>query len=80
MEVFLQPAEISLDLVRFYTQLWRVSDTAIISKSHLDLLQNHGRPELMVDTRQMPGFRVYQWDAILDDGTMFKGGWAGQDL
>ena len=74
------------DLARFgalYTPSYeRVSDTAIISKSHLDLLQNHGRPELMVDTRQMPGFKhsVYQWDAILDDGTMFKGGWAGQGL
>ena len=22
---------------------------------------------------------IYQWDAILDDGTMFKGGWVGKD-
>ena len=74
------------DLARFgalYTPSYqRVADTAIISKSHLDLLQNHGRPELMVGTGQIPGFKhsIYQWDAILDDGTMFKGGWAGQGL
>ena len=36
----------------------------------------------MVGTGQIPGFKhsIYQWDAILDDGTMFKGGWAGQGL
>ena len=74
------------DLARFgalYTPSFElVADTAVISQAHLDLLQDHGRPELTADTRQMPGFKhnVYQWDAVLEDGTMFKGGWAGQGL
>ena len=75
------------DLARFgalYTPSFTgVADSRVITEEHLELLQKRGRSELTSESRyRLPGFKhnVYQWDAVLEDGTMYKGGWAGQGL
>ncbi|MEM7079343.1 MAG: serine hydrolase domain-containing protein [Pseudomonadota bacterium] len=75
------------DLARFgllYTPSASVvTEQPIISAAHLDLLQNGGNPALLRNAgAQAPGVKhnVYQWDAVLENGTLFKGGWAGQGL
>ena len=60
-----------------------VSDRRIISEAHVAFLLNEGNPSLLANADdRMPGVRhnIYHWDAVFTDGTLFKGGWAGQGL
>ena len=70
----------------------RVSDARIISKAHVEFLRFGANPALRrnlgaVSTR-MGGqntagpyvHNIYQWDYVHSDGTLYKGGWAGQGL
>ena len=63
-----------------------VDSEGIISDAHIRFLQNAGRPELRTNVGMQgvakSGIKhnIYQWDAVLADGTLFKGGWAGQGL
>lgn len=72
------------DLARFgliYTPAHK--GKSIISAAHIDLLLNQGRPELLANAGyQQPNVRhnVYQWDSVLRNDTLYKGGWAGQGL
>jgi CubicO group peptidase (beta-lactamase class C family) len=75
------------DVARFgllFTPSWRVvSETPIISDAHLRLLLDEGRPELLANAGAGPaGVRhnVYQWDQVMTNGDIYKGGWAGQGL
>ena len=78
------------DLARFgvlFTPSYSVvSDRKIISDAHVEFLLNDGNPELLRNAG-VPGLRdvgikhnIYQWDAVFENGTLFKGGWAGQGL
>jgi len=78
------------DLARFgllFTPSWGVvSDEQIISAAHIELLRHGGDPKLRLNAG-LPGVaesgirhNVYQWDAIYDNDTFYKGGWAGQGL
>ncbi len=74
-----------IDLAKFgllFTPSYQiVSETPIISKDHIEKLLNEGRPELL--GKYLPqGARhnTYQWDMIFEDGTLYKGGWAGQGI
>lgn len=78
------------DLARFgllFTPSYTVvSDSRIISDSHIDLLRNGGDPMLRINAG-LPGVaesgvkhNVYQWDEIYTNDTFYKGGWAGQGL
>ena len=72
------------DLARFgliYTPSY--DGPAIVHPEHLKLLLTQGRRQLLENAGvKRPGVRhnIYQWDAVLDDDTLFKGGWAGQGL
>jgi len=83
------------DLARFgmlYTPSYTaISDKRIISKKHVEMLLNGGRPELLQNARwqewkqytheaDQVKHNVYQWDLIWDNGDIYKGGWAGQGL
>jgi len=78
------------DLARFgllFTPSYTaVSDTQIISDSHIDLIRNEGDPNLRrnagLPSVEESGVKhnVYQWDEIYANDTFFKGGWAGQGL
>lgn len=75
------------DLARFgllFTPSYEtVSDRRIISEAHVSFLLNEGNPKLLANAdARMPGIRhnISQWDAVFADGTLFKGGWAGQGL
>ena len=75
------------DLARFgllFTSSYEtVSDRRIISEAHVAFLLNEGNPGLLANAgAAMPGVKhnIYQWDAVFADGTLFKGGWAGQGL
>ena len=75
------------DLARFgllYTPSYGVvSDKRIVSEAHMDLLLNGGNRDLLRNADALfPGAKhnVYQWDVVFEDGTLFKGGWAGQGL
>lgn len=77
------------DVARFgllFTPSYRVvSDERIISERQLDIILNGGRPELLANARYGPppeGIKhnVYQWDAVFDNNTLYKGGWGGQGL
>lgn len=61
-----------------------VSDEQIISDAHVDLLRNGGDPALLrnAGVPASAGIRhnVYQWDAVFENDSFFKGGWAGQGL
>lgn len=78
------------DLARFgllFTPSYKVvSDRQIISDSHIELLRNGGDPSLIrhggATGPDEAGIRhnIYQWDAIFENDSFFKGGWAGQGL
>ena len=75
------------DLARFgllFTQSYgKVSDRRIISEAHVEFLLNGGNPRLLANAgARAPGIKhnIHQWDAVHADGTLFKGGWAGQGL
>ena len=78
------------DLARFgllFTPSYKVvSDKALISTTHIRFLQSGGRPRLLRNAglaKDNPaGIRhnVYQWDHVYHNGTLYKGGWAGQGL
>jgi len=53
-----------------------VSSGRIISDEHLDHLYNNANPNLKRGNQH----NIYQWDAVSDNGTLYKGGWAGQGL
>jgi CubicO group peptidase (beta-lactamase class C family) len=66
-----------------------VTDTRIISKEHIEMLKNGGRPELLANARwgapdglveKTIKHNVYQWDLVFTNNDIFKGGWAGQGL
>jgi CubicO group peptidase (beta-lactamase class C family) len=78
------------DLARFgllFTPSYpRVTDRPIVSSAYLKLLLQGGDAARADDpsgagagTNGAPR-SLYQWDAVTTDGTMFKGGWAGQGL
>ena len=58
----------------------------VISDEHVDFLLHGGRPHLMKatglpeDALAEIRHNIYQWDYVTKDGTIFKGGWAGQGL
>lgn len=81
------------DVARFgllFTPSYRVvSERRIISESHIEVLKNGGRPELLANARWGPPdeataavvkHNVYQWDQVFTNNDLFKGGWAGQGL
>ncbi len=75
------------DLARFgllFTPSYaKVSGRRLISEAHVAFLLNAGDPRLLANAgAAMPGVKhnIYQWDAVFADGTLFKGGWAGQGL
>ncbi|MEM7216870.1 MAG: serine hydrolase domain-containing protein [Pseudomonadota bacterium] len=78
------------DLARFgllYTDHWRqVSLAPIVTSAHRELLLRGGDPGLRANAglpdAATSGIQhnVYQWDAVFTDGTLYKGGWAGQGL
>ncbi len=78
------------DLARFgmlFTPSYhKVSERKIISDRHIRFLQNEGRPELLrnsglpADNAQGIRHNIYQWDQVYNNGTLYKGGWAGQGL
>ena len=64
----------------------KVTTEPIISQEHVDFLLTQGNPELIknagLDYLINSGvkYNLYQWDAIHRNGTLYKGGWAGQGL
>ena len=58
----------------------------VISDDHVNFLLNDGRPHLRKatglpqDVLAEIRHNIYQWDYVTKDGTIFKGGWAGQGL
>lgn len=63
-----------------------VSERPIISPQHVQFLLEGGRPGLLrsgqsADVDAM-GIRhnIYQWDQVMTNGDIYKGGWAGQGL
>ncbi|MCY4215285.1 MAG: serine hydrolase [Gammaproteobacteria bacterium] len=75
------------DLARFgllFTPSHRtVSDTRIVSEAQVAFLLEEGNPKLLANAGAVtPGVKhnIYQWDAVFADGTLLKGGWAGQGL
>ena len=74
-----------IDLAKFgllFTPSYQtVSETPIISKDHIEKLLNGGRPELLGKyLPQGAKHNIYQWDMVFEDGTLYKGGWAGQGI
>jgi len=74
-----------IDLAKFgllFTPSYkRVSEKPIISKKHIEKLLNEGRPELLgKHLPQGAKHNIYQWDMVFEDGTLYKGGWAGQGI
>ena len=74
-----------IDLAKFgllFTPSYKiVSETPIISKNHIEKLLNEGRPELLgKHLPQGAKHNIYQWDMVFEDGTLYKGGWAGQGI
>jgi CubicO group peptidase (beta-lactamase class C family) len=72
------------DLARFgllYTPSYSVvSDKDIISDEHLDVLFNHGNPELLRDGGTHISQNTYAWGVGNDSGYLSHGGWGGQGL
>ncbi|MEM8498540.1 MAG: serine hydrolase domain-containing protein [Pseudomonadota bacterium] len=64
----------------------KVSAKPIISQDHIRFLQTQGRPELLqkaglaADNPEGIRHNIYQWDQVHHNGTLYKGGWAGQGL
>lgn len=75
------------DLARFglfYTPSYTVvSKHQVVTAKHMRLLLHGGRSGLLaaLDGRT-PGVKhnIYQWDAVFEDQTLFKGGWSGQGI
>lgn len=63
-----------------------VSEDRVISREHLEFLQSAGRPSLFANAGMPPPeesgvrYNIYQWDAVMTNGALYKGGWAGQGL
>jgi CubicO group peptidase (beta-lactamase class C family) len=63
-----------------------VTAEKLISDRVLELISNGGNLKLWAKSRealQIPlefSHSIYQWDAIYNNGDIFKGGWAGQGL
>ncbi|MFK7731436.1 MAG: serine hydrolase domain-containing protein [Pseudomonadales bacterium] len=63
-----------------------VSEKPLISAEHISFLQTQGRPKLLAKAGlaadNPAGIRhnIYQWDQVHQNGTLYKGGWAGQGL
>lgn len=60
-----------------------VSEAPIITEKHIRRLLYQGRPELLVNQKNLPEgakHNAYQWDFVFEDGTLYKGGWAGQGI
>lgn len=78
------------DLARFgllFTPSYKTVNTKpIISKEHIRFLQTQGRPKLLekaglaADNPEGIRHNIYQWDQVYHNGTLYKGGWAGQGL
>lgn len=78
------------DLARFgllFTPSYKIlSDKPIISTEHIRFLQTGGRPELLANSGMAANnadgisHNIYQWDQVHHNGTLYKGGWAGQGL
>jgi CubicO group peptidase (beta-lactamase class C family) len=83
------------DVARFgllFTPSWRVvSDERVVSPTHLEQILHGGRPELFRATRDAAYFwetygddppftNSWQWDAVWEDGDIYKGGYHGQGL
>jgi CubicO group peptidase (beta-lactamase class C family) len=68
------------DVARFgllFTPSYKVvSDHRIISEAHVNHLFEGANPNLVRGGTH----NIYQWDAVSENGTIFKGGWAGQGL
>ena len=64
----------------------KVTSEPIISQEHVDFLLTQGNPDLIknagLDYLINSGvkYNLYQWDTIHRNGTLYKGGWAGQGL
>ena len=60
-----------------------VSEAPLITETHIKNLFHQGRPELLANQKNLPEgvkHNTYQWDFVLQDGTLYKGGWAGQGI
>ncbi len=78
------------DLARFgllFTPSYHmVTDKRIVSADHIRFLQTQGRPELLAKAGLAANnpdgiaHNIYQWDQVRHNGTLYKGGWAGQGL
>jgi hypothetical protein len=58
-----------------------VSDKPVFSDEYINKLLNEGRPALL--GKYLPKgakHNIYQWDLVFEDGTLYKGGWAGQGI
>ena len=58
-----------------------VSDKPIFSDEYINKLLNEGRPALLGKYLPEGGkHNIYQWDMVFEDGSLYKGGWAGQGI
>ena len=60
-----------------------VSEPPLITELHIKNLLHQGRPELLANQKNLPEgvkHNTYQWDFVFEDGTLYKGGWAGQGI
>ena len=64
----------------------KIVQTPIISEKHVQFLLSDGDPKLLknagLDYMINSGVKhnIYQWDAVHSNGSLYKGGWAGQGL
>ena len=64
----------------------KIVNTPIISEKHVQFLLSEGNPRLLknagLDYLIHTGVKhnIYQWDAVHSNGSLYKGGWAGQGL
>ena len=60
-----------------------VTERPLIAEAHIERLLYQGRPELLASQKNLPEgvkHNTYQWDFVFEDGTLYKGGWAGQGV
>ena len=58
-----------------------VNDKPIFSDEYINKLLNEGRPALLGKYLPEGGkHNIYQWDMVFEDGSLYKGGWAGQGI
>ena len=60
-----------------------VTERPLIAEAHIERLLYQGRPELLAGQENLPEgvkHNTYQWDFVFEDGTLYKGGWAGQGV